>query len=61
MGITKKKIIIRPWAVIVTLYLFSLIREAPPIRNSLRMRSLSSVPTNPAQVPNKKYRVPISL
>jgi len=61
IGITKKKIIIKPWAVIVTLYLFSLIIFLPPYRNSERIINLINVPTNPDHIPKIKYKVPISL
>jgi hypothetical protein len=53
-GITKKKIMIRPWAVIRTLYVLSDREITLLLRNSLRIAKLITVPSNPDQAPKKK-------
>ena len=50
-GITKKKIIINPWAVIITLYALSDKKVGPGIRNSVRISNLKILPTNPENNP----------
>jgi len=62
-GITKKKIIMNACAVTITLYKC----ESPPRNadpgddNSNRINTEKAVPTIPANTPNKRYSVPISL
>ena len=53
-GITKKKIIINPWAVIITLYALSDKKVGPGIRNSVRIINLKILPTNPENNPKIK-------
>ena len=60
-GMTKKKIIINPCAVIRTLYVASESRLGPPLRSSVRIAKLITVPTSPDPIPNKKYNLPMSL
>lgn len=60
-GITKKKIIISPWAVITILYIDSLIITPPSIRSSVRIINLRIPPNKPAIIPKTKYIVPMSL
>lgn len=61
MGITVKKIIIKAWAVTMTLYKCSSPKNAPTIPSSKRIRRLILKPIKPAQIPKIKYKVPISL
>jgi hypothetical protein len=62
-GITMKNIITNAWAVTITLYKC----ESPPKNafpgcdNSSLINTLNAVPTIPANTPNIKYNVPISL
>jgi len=60
-GITKKKIIISPCAVITMLYIDSLIITLPSIRSSVRIINLRIPPNKPATMPKTKYMVPMSL
>ena len=60
-GITKKKIIIKPCAVIIPLYKCGSFNMVPGCANSDRIKNLNAVPTNPDQIPNIRYKVPISL
>jgi len=60
-GITKKKIMINPWAVITMLYIISLIITLPSIRSSVRINNLRIPPNKPAMIPKTKYIVPMSL
>jgi len=61
IGITKKKIITKACAVTITLYNWSSPSKAPGCPNSARIRRLRAVPTRPDHIPNKMYKVPISL
>lgn len=61
MGITIKKIMIRAWAVTITLYNWSSPIKLPGALNSERIITLIEVPAILAQAPKIKYRVPISL
>ena len=61
MGITKKKIMINPWPVTTTLYLWPSMVELPCVFNSKRRIAESAEPTRPKDNLNKRYRVPISL
>lgn len=61
IGITIKKIITNAWAVTITLQIWSSPRRAPGWPSSARMSRLRAVPTIPAQAPNSKQRVPMSL
>lgn len=61
IGITRKKIIKKACAVTIVLYSWSEPSKAPGCPSSARMRSLIEVPRSPDQVPNTKYRVPMSL
>jgi len=61
IGITKKKIIIKAWAVTITLYKCSSPIKPPGRANSKRINNLSLVPTNPDQKAKIIYNVPISL
>ena len=60
-GITKKKIIINPCAVIILLYNWESLIILPGWANSDRIKNLNPVPTRPHQIPKIKYKVPISL
>jgi hypothetical protein len=61
IGVTKKNSIRRPWAVIIVLYSWSSPRKDPGCPSSVRIISLVDTPKRPAQTPNRKYSVPISL
>lgn len=61
IGITMKKIITKAWAVTRTLYKCSSPRKGPTTPSSKRIKSLILRPINPAQIPKRKYNVPISL
>ena len=54
IGITKKKIIINPWAVMITLYALSDKKVGPGIRNSVRISNLKILPTKPENNPKIK-------
>lgn len=54
IGITKKKIIRRPWAVTIVLYNWSLPRKAPGWPSSIRIRRLIEVPRRPPHTPKIK-------
>lgn len=62
-GITKKKIIINPCAVITALYKceFPLKKNPPSCPNSIRIKIDNTIPTIPEIPPNKMYKVPICL
>lgn len=60
-GMTIKKIITKAWAVTITLYNWSFPKNLPGCLNSIRINLLNPLPTIPAQIPNKKYNVPMSL
>lgn len=60
-GITRKKIMRNAWAVTRTLYTWSFPRYVPGWASSNRIRRLIDVPIRPAQMPIRKYRVPMSL
>ena len=61
IGMTKKKIIKKAWAVTIVLYSWSLPSKDPGCPSSARISNLIEVPRRPAQVPKIKYKVPISL
>ena len=61
IGITKKKIIRKAWAVTIVLYSWSLPKKEPGWPSSVRIRILIEVPSRPAHTPKIKYIVPISL
>lgn len=61
IGMTRKKIIKKAWAVTMVLYSWSLPKNAPGCPSSVRIRTLIDVPSNPAHTPKIKYIVPISL
>jgi len=61
IGITIKKIIIKAWAVTITLYVWSLPINLPGWPNSRRIRTLKAVPTIAAQTAKIIYKVPMSL
>lgn len=61
VGITKKKIIINACAVTMTLYSWSSPNKLPALPNSSRIRADKAVPKNADQIPNTKYREPMSL
>ena len=61
VGITKKKIMMNAWAVTITLYNWSSPNRLPACPNSSRIKADSPVPRNADQMPNTKYRVPMSL
>lgn len=61
VGITKKKIITKAWAVTTTLYSCGVARNTPGEDNSSRIMSDRPVPIRPAQIPKIKYKVPMSL
>lgn len=60
-GMTKKKIIRNACAVTIVLYSWSLPRRDPGWPNSARISILIDVPNRPDQIPNRKYKVPMSL
>lgn len=61
VGMTKKKIITKACAVTITLYNWSSPNKEPEAPSSNRMIALNAVPINADQIPNIKYKVPISL
>lgn len=61
IGITRKKIIRKAWAVTKVLYSWSVPSSAPGWPSSARIIILIDRPTRPAQTPRRRYRVPISL
>jgi len=61
IGITMKKIIMKAWAVTITLYVWSSPIRDPGWPNSRRISILKADPINEAQLPSIKYRLPISL
>lgn len=61
IGITKKKIITKAWAVTITLYNWSDPSKEPGWASSARIRRLNAVPTIAAQIAKMKYNVPMSL
>ena len=61
IGIVIKKIIIKAWIVTITLYNWLLLIIELICLNSRRIKILSDDPIIPDQIPNKKYKVPISL
>ena len=63
VGIIKKKIIIKAWAVTITLYNCQLLFKItePVLLNSKRIIRENIVPIIPAKPPKIKYKVPISL
>jgi len=61
VGITKKKIMMKAWAVTITLYNWSSPSRDPAWPSSNRMSAERAVPTKADQIPKTKYRVPISL
>jgi hypothetical protein len=58
---TKKKIIINPWAVMIELYNKGEPKIPPGMPNSSRTKKDNEVPTKPIQNPKIKYKEPISL
>lgn len=60
-GITIKKIIMKAWAVTITLYMWLSERKFPTTPNSVRINILIAKPMNPAYTPKIKYKDPISL
>ena len=54
VGITKKKIIIKAWAVTITLYSWSSPSRDPGLPNSKRIKADRAVPKKADQIPNKK-------
>jgi hypothetical protein len=62
-GITRKKIIVNACAVTITLYKWKspAKKAAPGDDNSNLISTLKAVPTQPANAPKSKYKVPISL
>ena len=63
IGITIKKIIIKAWAVIITLYNWKLPPKSwfPGADNSIRIKTEKHVPIIPDIAPKIRYNVPISL
>lgn len=61
IGITIKKIITKACAVTITLYKCSSASQGPTTPNSKRISKDKANPIKPAQIPNKKYKVPMSL
>jgi hypothetical protein len=61
IGMTMKKIMIKAWAVTITLYVWSSPMKAPGCPSSRRIRRLKAVPTMADQAPKIRYRVPMSL
>ena len=60
MGI-QQKIMIKDWAMTITLQIWSSPIIDPGIHNSTRIKTLKVVPTIPDQIPEIKYNVPVSL
>lgn len=62
-GITKKKIMMKAWAVTITLYnwWFPLKICTPGEDNSTRINTDRTAPTIPEKVPKIMYKVPMSL
>lgn len=54
VGITKKKIMIKAWAVTITLYSWSSPRRDPAFPSSRRMRADRAVPRKADQIPRTK-------
>lgn len=54
IGITMKKIIMKAWAVTITLKIWSLPIRDPGFPNSVRIRILNDVPSIPAHAPRMK-------
>jgi len=61
IGITKKKIITKAWAVTTTLYKCSSPIHAPVDQSSSRIIHLRLSPIKPAQILKIKYNVPMVL
>ncbi len=63
IGITIKKIIIKAWAVTITLYNWVLPNKSklPGFINSQRINMDNHNPANPFNIPKIKYKTPISL
>ena len=61
MGITIKKIMMKAWAVTITLYSCSFPKNPEGYESWIRIMTLILVPIIPAQTPVIKYKVPISL
>ena len=61
IGITKKKIITKPWEVTTKLYKWASSKIVPGWANSIRIITLKAVPIKPDQKENNKYKVPMSL
>ena len=61
IGITIKKIIIKAWAVTMTLKIWSSPNMLPGEDSSARINMLRESPTIPAHIPKIKYSVPMSL
>ena len=61
IGITKKKIITKAWAVTMTLYSWSSPNKDPGCPSSIRINILKPVPSIPLHAPVIKYKVPIFL
>lgn len=61
IGITIKKIIIKAWAVIITLYKWLSSKKDPTIPNSKRIKNLKLKPTKPVHMLKRKYKFPMSL
>lgn len=60
-GMTRKKIIKKACAVTIVLYSWSEPNREPGCPSSARIKRLIEVPKSPDQVPNRKYKVPMSL
>jgi len=54
IGITIKKIIIKAWAVMIVLKIWSLLIKDPGVPNSVRIIILKEDPIIPAQIPKIK-------
>jgi len=54
VGITKKKIIMKAWAVTITLYNWSSPNKLPAWPNSRRIKADRAVPRKAAQIPKTK-------
>lgn len=61
IGIVIKKIIIKAWIVIITLYSWLLLIIELICLSSIRIKILNDDPIIPDHIPNIKYKVPISL
>lgn len=61
IGITMKKIIIKAWAVTITLKIWSSSIIDPDCLSSVRIIILSALPIIPDHIPKIKYNVPIFL